>query len=98
MVMETKGITTYRMSKDTGFSDSLIGYWKKGERIPSADKIPALCNYLEVSADYLLTGKESPPKLDTAQRELLDLWDRLDEDGRTIVKAKAIEELRRKGG
>lgn len=28
-LMESKSISAYKMSKDTGISDRLIGYWKK---------------------------------------------------------------------
>ena len=45
------------MSKDTGISDQLIGYWKKGEKLPSAENLMIISNYFGVSIDYLLTGE-----------------------------------------
>ena len=56
-LMESKSISAYKMSKDTGISDQLIGYWKKGEKLPSAENLMIISNYLGVSIDYLLTGE-----------------------------------------
>lgn len=52
--MKEKNISNYEMSKKTGISDSLIGYWRKGERIPKADNLIIVANFLECSTDYLL--------------------------------------------
>lgn len=43
-----------------GVSDSLIGYWRKGERIPKADNLIIIANFLEVSTDYLLGRTDNP--------------------------------------
>ena len=56
-LMESKSISAYKMSKDTGISDRLIGYWKKGEKLPSAENLMIISNYFGVSIDYLLTGQ-----------------------------------------
>ena len=56
-LMESKSISAYKMSKDTGISDQLIGYWKKGEKLPSAENLMIISNYFGVSIDYLLTGE-----------------------------------------
>ena len=56
-LMESKSISAYKMSKDTGISDRLIGYWKKGEKRPSAENLMIISNYFGVSIDYLLTGE-----------------------------------------
>ena len=56
-LMESKSISAYKMSKDTGISDRLIGYWKKGEKLPSAENLMIISNYFGVSIDYLLTGE-----------------------------------------
>ena len=56
-LMESESISAYKMSKDTGISDRLIGYWKKGEKLPSAENLMIISNYFGVSIDYLLTGE-----------------------------------------
>lgn len=59
-IMKERNISNYEMSKKTGISDSLIGYWRKGERTPKADNIINISNFLEVSTDYLLGKSEQP--------------------------------------
>ena len=61
-VITEKKISAYKMSKDTGISDSLICYWKKGERMPNAENLIVISRYLGVSIDYLLTGNEPIPE------------------------------------
>ena len=56
-LMESKSNSAYKMSKDTGISDRLIGYWKKSEKLPSAENLMIISNYFGVSIDYLLTGE-----------------------------------------
>ena len=48
-LMESKSIYAYKMSKDTGISDRLIGYWKKSEKLPSAENLMIISNYFGVS-------------------------------------------------
>lgn len=62
-LMESKGITPYRMSKDTGIPEATIGRWKNGKAIPAGDKLVIVVKYLDTSADYLLlddSQKEKP--------------------------------------
>ena len=53
-------ITAYRLSKDTGISDSMIARWKSGERSPSLENLLAIADYFDVSIDYLLGRTDDP--------------------------------------
>lgn len=59
-LIQNKGITAYKLSKDTGISEALISNWKTGRQLPKYDSIILLCDYFEVSADYLLERTEIP--------------------------------------
>ena len=59
-LMEMRGISAYKISKDTGISDRLIGYWKSGERSPTKDNLIKLADYFDVSVDYLLGRTDKP--------------------------------------
>ena len=59
-LIQNKGITAYKLSKDTGISEALISNWKTGRQLPKYDSIVLLCDYFEVSADYLLERTEIP--------------------------------------
>ena len=52
-LMTEKDISAYKISKSTGISDRLIGYWRKGEKLPGAENLLTIANYFDVSVDYL---------------------------------------------
>ena len=56
---EKKGITPYRFCKDTGINSSTISTWKKKGSECSAKTAKAICDYFDVSMDYLMTGTSS---------------------------------------
>lgn len=55
-VLQEKGLTAYKVAKDTGVSRSTLAAWKKKEYTPKLDKLQKLANYLGVSV-YYLTGE-----------------------------------------
>lgn len=46
-----------RLEKEAGLGNGTIGGWKNGD--PAASKLLAVAKVLNVSVDYLLTGKAS---------------------------------------
>ena len=52
-----KGTTMGSLEKELGFANGSIRRWD--ERVPGADRVLILANRLEISVDWLLTGKES---------------------------------------
>ena len=57
-ILQEKGLTAYKVAKDTGVSRSTLAAWKKKEYTPKLDKLQKLANYLGVSIQYL-TGESS---------------------------------------
>ncbi|MFA9464588.1 MAG: helix-turn-helix domain-containing protein [Velocimicrobium sp.] len=57
-LLQTRGITTYRISKDTGIAQSVFSAWKNGISTPKQDKMKKIANYFGVSVEYLMTGEE----------------------------------------
>lgn len=53
-LLQERSITAYKLSKDTGLSEALISNWKSGRQLPKYDSIKILCDYFDISADYLL--------------------------------------------
>ena len=47
-LLDVKGITPYRVSKDTGIAQSVLSGWKSGRSKPKADKLLIIANYLGV--------------------------------------------------
>ena len=53
-----KGVTPYRVCKETGVTTATISNWKAGRYVPKADKMQKLADYFGVSIEYLMTGKD----------------------------------------
>jgi transcriptional regulator with XRE-family HTH domain len=72
-LLTRRGISAYQISKDTGISDSLIGYWRRGEKNPTLENLSKLSGYLKVSVDWLLTGEERAVDADPLSQEEKEL-------------------------
>ena len=62
LMSEHGNLSAYKLSKETGISDRLIGYWKNGDKLPSAENIVILATYFGISTDYLLGLTDEPSK------------------------------------
>ncbi|MBE6707944.1 MAG: helix-turn-helix transcriptional regulator [Ruminococcaceae bacterium] len=55
---ESKGLSQYTFARDFGVSQSAVGNWESGIRLPKADIIEKIAEYFDVSVDYLLGRTE----------------------------------------
>lgn len=60
-LMKDRGVTPYRVHKETGVAQSTLSDWKNGKCRPKIDKIRAIADYFGVTVDYLL-GNEPKEK------------------------------------
>ena len=60
-LMKDRGVTPYRVHKETGVAQSTLSDWKNGKCRPKIEKIRAIADYFGVSVDYLL-GNEPKEK------------------------------------
>ncbi len=56
-IAKTKGYSVNRLEQELGFARSSISKFNKN--MPSAEKIQQIADRLDVSVDYILSGKES---------------------------------------
>ena len=54
-----RGVSTYRVSKDTGVNRGSIYEWKAGRSQPKADSLMRLADYFGVPIEYFLKGGET---------------------------------------
>ena len=48
-----RGVTAYRVAKETGISSATLTDWKKGRSKPKMEKLQKIADYFGVSIDYL---------------------------------------------
>ena len=78
-VIKEKGITAYRVAKDTGLTTVLFTDWKKGKSCPKINKLQLIADYLGVTTDYLLGSSETtaPISLTDEEKDMLFLFNKL---------------------
>lgn len=57
-LLQSRGVTPYKVSKETGVSQSTLSDWKRGVSTPKQDKLQKIADYFGVSLEYLMTGEE----------------------------------------
>lgn len=56
--MDKKGITAYKLSKETGISESVISRWKNGEQSPNVSNLVKVAHYFKCGLSELMKGSE----------------------------------------
>lgn len=57
LLIERK-LTTYKVAKDTGISNTTFSDWKRGKSKPKLEKLIILAKYFGVPVEYFAEGKE----------------------------------------
>lgn len=60
-LLEERGVTAYRVAKETGISTATLSDWKSGRSTPKTDKMQKIADYFGVSIDYLLGTEKKEP-------------------------------------
>ena len=105
-VLAMRNVKQKDLAKHLGIQDNAVSYFCKGDRTPNTAQLAEICDYLEISADYLLGLSEvSTPNLDVhaiakatglsenSSEFLLDLKDYPQSDGELLnTLIKGMEE------
>lgn len=77
------------LEKKLGFGNGNIRRWET--QTPGSDKVLAVANTLEISVDWLLTGKEAPD-LTPEEQKLVSCYRAADERGKRTIMRTAEQE------
>ena len=83
--MEIHKETQADVAKLLGISKSNVTSYIKGEQVPRMDKIAILCNHYGVNVSDLLERKKAAPDESRAERELLEIFNQLDAEGKHLA-------------
>ena len=70
-LLDEKGLKNADVARATGISNMTLSDWKRGKSVPKADKMKKIAEFLNVSVDYLMTGKEMQFIIETAKKDVL---------------------------
>ena len=59
-LLQLRGLSAYRIAKDTRIPKSVLYAWASGENEPASEYLPDLADYLDCSVDYLLGRTDKP--------------------------------------
>jgi transcriptional regulator with XRE-family HTH domain len=70
--LEQHGLTPYRVSKDTGISQSTLSDWKTGRSVPKREKLQLLADYFKVPLSAITEGADTQLPQAYADAEMLE--------------------------
>lgn len=56
--LKLQKISAYKLAKETGIKQQSISSYIKGSQEPTIHNLKLICDYLDVSADYMIGRKE----------------------------------------
>lgn len=58
-LLQERGVTAYKVAKETGIGTATLSNWKNGKYTPKQDKMQKIADFFGVTVDYLMTGKDT---------------------------------------
>ena len=55
-MMDIQGVSAYKLSKETGISESVISRWRSGEQSPSVSSLVKVARYFQCGLSELMKG------------------------------------------
>ena len=79
-LLQKRGVTAYRVAKETGVTQTALSNWKSGRSTPTTKTLQKIADYFGVTVDYLMTGKENthPGENSLSARDQKDIAKKLD--------------------
>ena len=60
-LLQKRGVTPYKVSKETGVTQTSLSNWKSGRKKPSAKTLQKMADYFGVTVGYLMGTEEEEP-------------------------------------
>ena len=55
-LLQKKGVSSYKVAKEAGVTQTALSNWKSGRSTPTAKTLQKIADYFGVTIDYLMTG------------------------------------------
>ena len=60
-LLQKYGVTSYKVAKEAGVTQTALSNWKTGRSTPTAKTLQKIADCFGVTVDYLMTGKDEKP-------------------------------------
>ncbi len=71
-LLQIRGVSTYRVAKETGIPQQTFSKWKNGISTPKADKLQKIADYFGVTVEYLMGNDKTITKEDIELQNYLE--------------------------
>lgn len=79
-----RGYTKYRLAQLTGITQTALGNMLNQKSMPTMANLEKICDAFEITIAQFFSDDESRLDLTKEQKEILEIWDGLDEKEREI--------------
>lgn len=80
-----RGWTEYKLSEQSGISQTTISSWFRKDITPSVPSLEKICMAFNISMSQFFAYGNEPLALTEEQRQLLDCWSRLSAEQRRLL-------------
>ena len=80
-----RGWSEYQLAERSGLPQSTISSWYRKDIVPTVPSLEKICDAFGITLSQLFATDGIPVTLTSKQKELLERWDRLDEEQQKIV-------------
>lgn len=77
-LLQKKGVSSYKVAKEAGVTQTALSNWKSGRSTPTAKTLQKIADYFGVTIDYLMTGNDSSEQKALTARDNRDIAKDLD--------------------
>lgn len=77
-LLQKKGVSSYKVAKEAGVTQTALSNWKSGRSTPTAKTLQKIADYFGVTIDYLMTGDDSSEQQGLTARDNRDIAKDLD--------------------
>lgn len=106
-IRESKNLKQIEVANKTGINNKILSSYERNISLPTIDNLITLCNFYEISADYLLqiepkikevelkAEKVIVPSLE--QKRILSYYERLNEENKDAIKGLMVYYYKQQG-
>ena len=91
ILLENQGKSIQSLCNYLNISSSVMANWKKRSEYPPAKYLLTICEFLGISTDYLLSGKDADKKLTLNEQKMLKLLHNLETETEQLNLISYIE-------
>lgn len=91
-LLNEKGISVYKVSKETGITTATLTSWKQGKYTPKQDKLQKIADFFGVSLDYLLGRTEQKTHVEIPDENISSEIKKVIQEGKIFADKNMTDE------